>query len=80
MTAAVTVYTQPNCPQCNLTKLQLDKLGIEHDTVDVTADPDAHAYVTGLGYQSAPVVVVGDGESHWAGFKPERLRELVSGE
>lgn len=80
MTAAVTVYTQPNCVQCTMTKKQLDKLGIEHDTVDVTADPEAHAYVTGLGYTAAPVVVVNNGESHWAGFRPERLKELVGGE
>ncbi len=77
MTAAITVYTQPSCPQCDMTKKVLDKLGIEHETVDVTADPDAHAYVTGLGYAQAPVVVVGDGEEHWSGFRAERLRGLV---
>jgi glutaredoxin-like protein NrdH len=77
MTAAITVYTQPSCIQCTMTKKQLDKLGIDHDTVDVTQDPDAHAYVTGLGYTAAPVVVVNDGEDHWAGFKPDRLRGLV---
>ena len=77
MTAAITVYTQPSCIQCTMTKKQLDKLGIDHDTVDVSTDPEAHAYVTGLGYTSAPVVVVGDGEDHWAGFKPDRLRGLV---
>lgn len=77
MTAAVTVYTKPSCPQCVMTKKVLDKLGIEHDTVDVTADPEAHAYVTGLGYQQAPVVVVGDGEQHWSGFSPDKLKGLV---
>jgi len=77
MTAAVTVYTKPDCPQCTMTKKQLDKLGIDHDTVDVTQDPDAHAYVTGLGYASAPVVVVNDGEAHWSGFRPDHLRGLV---
>jgi glutaredoxin-like protein NrdH len=77
MTAAVTVYTKPNCPQCTMTKKQLDRLGIEHQTVDVTADPDAHAYVTGLGYQQAPVVVVGDGERHWGGFSPDKLKGLI---
>jgi glutaredoxin-like protein NrdH len=77
MTAAVTVYTKPDCPQCSMTKKQLDKLGIDHDTVDVTTDPEAHAYVTGLGYASAPVVVVNDGEAHWSGFRPDHLRGLV---
>ena len=77
MTAAVTVYTKPNCPQCTMTKKQLDRLGIEHRVIDVTVDPDAHAYVTGLGYQQAPVVVVGDGENHWGGFSPDKLKGLV---
>ena len=77
MTAAVTVYTKPDCPQCSMTKKQLDKLGIDHDTVDVTTDPDAHAYVTGLGYASAPVVVVNNGEAHWSGFRPDHLRGLI---
>lgn len=77
MTAAITVYTKPSCVQCTMTRKQLDKLGIEHQVVDVTADPDAHAYVTGLGYQTAPVVVVNDGERHWAGFSPDKLKALV---
>jgi glutaredoxin-like protein NrdH len=76
MTAAVTVYTQPNCAQCFTTKKHLDKLGIEHQTVDVTQDPEAHAFVTGLGYTSAPVVVAG--EDHWSGYRPDRLKGLIS--
>lgn len=78
MTAAVTVYTKPSCPQCDMTKKLLDRLGVEHSTVDVTADPEAHAYVTGLGYQAAPVVVVNGGERHWSGFRPDHLKELTN--
>lgn len=77
---SVTVYTKPDCPQCTMTKRQLEKLGLEHDVVDVTTDPAAMDYVTGLGYNSAPVVVVDDGEDHWSGFRPDRLRGLVGGE
>ena len=77
MTAAITVYTKPSCVQCTMTRKQLDKLGIEHQVIDVTADPDAHAYVTGLGYQTAPVVVVGDGERHWSGFSPDKIKALM---
>jgi glutaredoxin-like protein NrdH len=78
VTASITVYTKPLCPQCNLTKLQLDKLGIEHRVIDVTADPEAHAYVKSLGYSQAPVVVVNDGERHWGGFRVDKLRELAT--
>ena len=73
----VTVFSRPQCVQCTMTKKLLDRLGIEHDTVDVTKDPDAHAYVTGLGYTAAPVVVVNGGETHWGGFSPDKLRGLV---
>ena len=76
MTAAVTVYTKPSCVQCTMTKKQLDKLGIPHETIDITADPEAHAFVTGLGYSAAPVVVAG--EDHWSGFRPDRLKGLIS--
>ena len=76
----VTVFSRPNCVQCDMTKKLLDRMGVEHDTVDVTADPEAHAYVTGLGYSSAPVVVVNGGEAHWTGFRPDHLKGLVSGE
>lgn len=75
MTAAVTVYTQPSCVQCTMTKKHLDKLGIAHETVDVTADPEAHAYVKSLGYTAAPVVVAG--EDHWSGYRPDRLKGLA---
>lgn len=76
----VTVFTKPQCPQCDMTKRQLEKLGVEHTAVDVTADPEAYAYVKSLGYNQAPVVVVGDGEDHWGGFRIDRLRGLASSE
>ena len=77
MSAAVTVYTQPSCVQCDMTRKLLERMRVEHDTVDVTKDPDAHSYVTGLGYKQAPVVVVNGGEDHWSGFRPDRLKGLV---
>lgn len=59
MSNEVTVYTLPNCVQCNQTKKQLDKLGIPYDTVDLTENEEAYRFVTEtLGYKSAPVVIV----------------------
>jgi glutaredoxin-like protein NrdH len=72
---AVTVYSKPDCPQCHMTHKALDKHGIPYDTVDVTQDKDAYDYVMGLGYNSAPIVVVDD-DNHWSGFRPERIRSL----
>lgn len=77
MTSAVTLYTKPACPQCDMTKKQLDKHGIPHDAIDVTQDPEAHAFVTGLGYMSAPVVHAGP-DNHWSGFRPDRIKGLLT--
>lgn len=72
---SITVYTKPACPQCNVTHKALDKAGLIHVVVDVTAVPEAYDYVTALGYSQVPVVVAGD--AHWSGFRPDRIKELA---
>lgn len=77
MDTTVTVYTKPACVQCTATKKALDKAGIlGYRLVDITEDPDARDFVMSLGYTSAPVVVAG-GE-HWSGFRPDRIKAVVS--
>lgn len=71
----VTIYSKPNCVQCDMTKKAMTKHGIEYREVDVTEDDDALAYVKGLGYMTAPVVVTSDGD-HWGGFNPDKIAEL----
>ena len=71
----VTVYTKPACVQCNATYRALDKAGIDYTVIDISIDPDARDYVMALGYLQAPVVVAGD--SHWSGFRPDRIKELA---
>lgn len=73
-TTTVTVYTKPACVQCNATERALTKAGIAFNKVDVTEDPAARDYVLALGYLQAPVVVAG--ESHWSGFRPDRISAL----
>jgi len=73
---AVTVYSKPNCPQCTMTYRFLDQKNISYRSVDVTQDADALSYARGLGYSSAPVVVI-DSARHWSGFRPEKLIELL---
>lgn len=70
----IKVYTKPDCVQCDMTKRLLDREGLAYETIDVTADDQAMAYVRELGYTSVPVVVAGD--QHWAGFKVERVKGL----
>ncbi len=49
----------------------------------MTEDPDALAFVKGLGYQAAPVVYTVDYESddglvrHWSGFNADRIKAIV---
>lgn len=71
----VTVFSKPSCPQCNATYRGLGKKGIDYEVVDVSADEEAKAFILGLGYQSVPVVVVG--EDHWYGYRPDKIAELA---
>jgi glutaredoxin-like protein NrdH len=71
---SITVYTKPACVQCTATYKALDKQGITYDKVDITLDTEARDYVMALGYLQAPVVVAGD--SHWSGFRPDRIKAL----
>lgn len=71
-----TVYTKPQCVQCDMTKRMLDKNGIEYETVDITKDPEALEMILNMGFSSAPVVISGD--KSWSGFKPELIEELAA--
>ena len=74
----VRVYTTPNCNQCAMTKMWLNKKGVHYTTVAL-ADPATmgdYAAVRAPGYTSAPVVAIGtDYEVHWRGFRPDLLAE-----
>jgi glutaredoxin-like protein NrdH len=83
----ITVYTTPNCSQCNLTKKWLDDpkrgdLKGQYDVIDLSQDAEAYEAVKALGYAAAPVVIVGnpganDDETHWYGFRPDMLKVFV---
>jgi glutaredoxin-like protein NrdH len=85
MTPSVTVYTQPDCVQCDRTKKYLDdpkrgNMAGQYRTVDLAQDPEALAAVKALGYMAAPVVIVGNpgnnaDETHWYGFRPDMLAQ-----
>jgi glutaredoxin-like protein NrdH len=77
---SVTVYSKPDCAQCAMTLLALDRAGVPYAVVDLAEDDAARAYVVGeLGYTAAPVVVVdGDPEVHWSGFRRDRIAALAA--
>lgn len=70
----VTVYTKPQCVQCNMTYRALDAKGISYIKVDITEDAQALEMVKSLGYLQAPVVIAG--EEHWSGFRPDKINAL----
>ena len=72
----VTVYSEPDCIQCNFTKHYLNTHGIEYREIDVTQDEEAYKELKMNGYQSVPVVAVGTLDNSWSDFRPDRLAEL----
>ncbi len=70
---AVTVYTNPNCVQCEQTKKYLDKEGIEYTVENLQSDENYDKLVefVNQGFKAAPIVVT-DTET-WSGFKPDKL-------
>ncbi len=71
---STTVYTKPDCPQCDATKKYLNKYGIEFNTVDITENKDAYDLVVSMGYKYTPVVV--SNNNHWSGFRPDKISAL----
>ena len=50
---SITVYSKPRCPQCDATYRKLKKMGVAHESVDVTKDEDSLNLIKGLGYSQA---------------------------
>ncbi|MBM6700475.1 glutaredoxin-like protein NrdH [Bifidobacterium pullorum subsp. saeculare] len=73
---SVTVYTKPNCPQCEATKRQLDKRGIAYAAVDIASTPGVLETLQAAGFRQAPVVVTSSGHA-WAGYRPDKIRDLA---
>lgn len=73
---AITVYSKPNCVQCNATYRALDRAGLPYETVDISLDAEALEQVKSLGYAQAPVVMAaGD---HWSGYRPDKIKALAA--
>ena len=74
MPDTVTVYSKPGCVQCAATLRKLTQHGIDFTLIDVSQDPIALEYVTGLGHVQAPVVET-PGAS-WSGYRPDLINAL----
>ena len=67
----ITIYSKPNCMQCNFAKKYLDNKGVPFKEIDVFKDKEALAMLRDEGYSQMPVVDV-NGEFH-TGFQPNLL-------
>lgn len=72
----VTIYSLPNCVQCESTKRFLRNKLIDYIEIDMSKDQEALKKVRQLGFTQAPVVEYGD--EKWSGFRFDRLNALAA--
>lgn len=77
----LTVYSKPNCIQCEMTKMWLTQNKIPFETIDIVSNPEALELLKHYGYSSLPVVAIDDELSDeskaWAGFQIDKLEALL---
>lgn len=77
----ITVYSKPNCMQCEMTKIWLNQNKIPFETVDTKANPEALELLSHYGWQTLPVVVIddeiSDNSKSWSGFQIDKLEALL---
>ena len=70
----VTVFTNPNNPQCEATEQELSKLGVRYVAVDLTQNPSTFEQIKDAGFKQIPVVI--SPNSSWSGHRPDLIRQL----
>ena len=70
----ITVYSKPNCMQCEFSKKYLNDKGVEFKDINVFEDDEALAMLRDQGFSQMPVVDV-NGEFH-TGFQPNILAKV----
>ncbi|MQL50545.1 glutaredoxin-like protein NrdH [Photorhabdus khanii] len=71
---SITIYSKPDCVQCDATYQALNQRNIPYQIIDLTENQQALAAVHTMGYQQVPVVVAGT--QHWSGFHPDKINAL----
>ncbi len=71
----VTVFTNPNNPQCEATEQELSKLGVRYVAVDLTQNPSTFEQIKDAGFKQIPVVI--SPNSSWSGHRPDLIRQLA---
>ncbi len=74
---AITIYTTPSCPGCQMTKQKLTEAGVPFETIDLSTRPDLVEAFTAEGLLSAPIIQTPDGK-RTAGFRPDRIKAIIA--
>ena len=76
MKRRVILFTQPDCPPCQIVKLFLREKGVVFEERDITQNASAMRDLTEKYHShSTPTLVIGD--EVMIGFNPERLDEIL---
>jgi len=81
--AMITLYSKPNCPYCDRSKIWLEKNGIPYKTVNVLEDEIALNFIKEQGHKTVPQLYL-DGdllvEGGYTGLSkqdPEVIKEQI---
>ena len=76
MKPKVVIFTQPDCPPCQVVKLFLEGKGVAFEERDISLDASAVRDLREkYNSHSTPTLVIG--EEVMIGFDPERLDEIL---
>jgi glutaredoxin-like protein NrdH len=70
----ITLWTKPNCVQCETTKREFDRRGIIYKTRRLDKSYKAIERFKEMGLMAAPIVETDD--RRWSGFRLERIKSL----
>lgn len=70
----ITVFTLPNCVQCDMTKKTMDKLGIKYEVQSLADQPLILEGFKAQGLMSAPIVTTDT--KAWSGFRLDKIKSL----
>lgn len=57
---AIVLYTQPNCPFCDIMKANLDKTGFTYYIINIQEDANALKFMKDQGHRTVPQLYVDD--------------------
>lgn len=70
----ISVFTKPNCIQCEMTKKEMDKRGIEYEELNLENHPEAVEAFIEAGLLAAPIVITDI--KRWSGFRLNKIESL----